>query len=161
MYHSKRIFFIITKLLQSCDIRKNAYADFYLSEKKQQLETSSKLSTFYLLSLQPSLTPATKQHHCSIWDHQGTAAPPYPARGVDLRKWTNYGRSAQRGSANEALKEARFPMRNRASIMRRGVLLGNRQFVDFLIRSEHIYCCAPTGCKWKVCFNFSFTTPKD
>ena len=69
-------------LLHSCDIRKNICADLYLFEEKQHLGTSSNVSALYLSFLQPSLTPATKQHHCSIWDHQGTSAPPYPPLGV-------------------------------------------------------------------------------
>ena len=48
-------------------------------------QTSSMVSTLYLSFLQTSLTPATKQQHCSIWDHQGTSAPPHLARGVDFK----------------------------------------------------------------------------
>ena len=73
-------------LLHSCDIRKNICADLYLFEEKQHLGTSSNVSALYLSFLQPSLRPATKQHHCSICDLHGTSAPPYPVRGVDFLK---------------------------------------------------------------------------
>ena len=44
------------------------------------------LPTIYLSFTKPLEPPSTQRHHNFISDHEGTSAPPYPARGVDFQK---------------------------------------------------------------------------
>ena len=73
-------------------------------------QTSSMVSTLYLSFLQTSLTPATKQQHCSIWDHQGTSAPPHLARGVELSNLTESRSGALRV---QRIRNNEFPASHR------------------------------------------------
>ena len=43
------------------------------------------LPTIYLSVTKPLEPPSTQRHHNFTSDHQGTSAPPYPARDVDLK----------------------------------------------------------------------------